>query len=212
MVSTSGAEVLLVSGTPFETDGSWNGKSIVIADPRTGSDGRYTIASVADATRLTLTSSAGTRSGLQYGLRPTAEKWTGLVYDTANKKVLLFQGTNGGGAAYFNETWAYDIPSRRFDLKCRGACSPPPAYVGDNTGLPALVYNPNSGKMLHHQSTGTGAPADWEYDLVTDTWNLLQSGSGPTAPTSPGTIDITMAMAGDKLVTVGKSNSVVEVG
>jgi hypothetical protein len=141
-------------------------------------------------------------------LRPTADKWAGLVYDTANRKVILFQGTNNAGTKYFNETWSYDIAARRFELKCRGACTPPPAYANTNTGIPAVVYSDALGKVLYHQTTGANAPADWEYDLTTDTWRLLQDNVGPG---SPAGIDMTMAMAGNKIVTMTKFSGVTEV-
>jgi hypothetical protein len=44
-----------------------------------------------------------------------------------------------------------------------------------------MAYNPTTGKVLYHQTSNTGAPADWQYDPVADTWTkLVSSGTGPT--------------------------------
>jgi hypothetical protein len=58
-VSTNGTTVQLVDGTPFVT-AAWDGKGITINGVS------YTIASVANVGRLTLTSSAGTQSNAAY--------------------------------------------------------------------------------------------------------------------------------------------------
>jgi hypothetical protein len=45
-----------------------------------------------------------------------------------------------------------------------------------------MAYNTTTRKILYHQSTNPGAPSDWEYDPVADTWTRLASvGSGATS-------------------------------
>jgi hypothetical protein len=59
-VNTSSSTVTWVSGTQFTTGGAWSGKQIVINLVQ------YTISSVSSATSLTLTSGAGTQTGVGY--------------------------------------------------------------------------------------------------------------------------------------------------
>jgi hypothetical protein len=61
-VSTSGTTVTWVSGTQFYTGTYWNNQSITINGTV------YTIASVSSLTSLTLTTSAGTQSGVAYSM------------------------------------------------------------------------------------------------------------------------------------------------
>jgi hypothetical protein len=119
---------------------------------------------------------------------PIGVYFTGMVYDTVTKKFIQFGGQTGGGVPQ-NQTWAYDVPSRTWTQKCQGSCSPPPAS-GATTSQPAMVYNPNTNKILFHQSTGTGSPADWQYDPVADTWTMLTStGQGPSGVDSDMAFD-----------------------
>ncbi len=117
---------------------------------------------------------------------PAGTYFTGMVYDTVTKKFIQFGGQTSAGAMQ-NQTWAYDVPTRTWTQKCLGSCTPPPAS-GVTTGQPGMAYNPNTHKILFHQSSGAGAPADWQYDPVADTWTVLSSsGQGPSG------VDIDMA-------------------
>jgi hypothetical protein len=98
----------------------------------------------------------------------------GLVYDPVTKKVLLF----GGGAS---QTWAYDIPTKTWTRKAL-ATQTPPVDTAAYWGMPAWAYNTATHRILYHQTGGTGAPADWEYDPVADTWtHLTSTGVGATS-------------------------------
>jgi hypothetical protein len=94
----------------------------------------------------------------------------GLVYDTVTKKVILF----GGG---YNQTWAYDIPTKTWTQKALNTTAPP---IDPNAywGMPSWAYNSATNRVIYHQTAGTGAPADWEYDPVADTWTRLNSIGG----------------------------------
>lgn len=61
-VNTSGTAVTLATGYNFTSDGTWNGQTVTI----NGSS--YTVANVASGTSMTLTTSAGTQSGVVFDL------------------------------------------------------------------------------------------------------------------------------------------------
>jgi hypothetical protein len=112
------------------------------------------------------------------GVQPPGVGFPGLVYDSATKKIIQFGGQTGGGIAQ-NQTWAYDVPTRRWTRKALNTTAPP-VYTGPIAPQPALAYNPTTNKVYYHQTSNSGAPADWEYDPVADTWKKLVSvGSGP---------------------------------
>jgi hypothetical protein len=110
---------------------------------------------------------------------PKATVMTAMFYDPGTKKVILYGGSTSGGITQ-NETWAYDIPTRTWTQKCQGGCvPPPPADPAMNIPMPAMVYNSATHHYLFHQVTGAGAPADWEYDPVADTWSKILSAGTP---------------------------------
>jgi hypothetical protein len=110
------------------------------------------------------------------GIRPSAVTLPGLVYDPVTKKVVLFGGMDSGLQYSFNETWVYDVPTRTWTRKALST-TPPPVYVGDSLGQPPVAYAPGA-KLYYHQTSGAGAPGDWLYDIVADTWTKLASSGG----------------------------------
>ena len=120
------------------------------------------------------------------GIQPPAIHFVGMVYDPITKKAILHGGFNSAGAIPSNETWAYDIPTRTWQQKAIGVFAPPPNSRGGHTSnLPAMAYDPIKHTILLHQVDGTGAPADWEYDPVLETWTkLVTIGGGPTGDTT----------------------------
>jgi len=112
------------------------------------------------------------------GIQPAGVAFPGMVYDTVTKKVILYGGMTGGGIAQ-NETWAYDVPTRTWTKKALQS-TPPPVYKGTIVAQPAMAYNSATNKIYYHQTSNTGAPADWLYDPVADAWTKLTS-SGPGA-------------------------------
>ena len=197
-----------VSGVQFSTDGSWNGKHLVIGTTA-GGFARYTVSAVNSATSLTLTGSPGTRTGgtAKYSPQPSGTHSPTIVYDSHRNRAILYGGRNSGTAS-FSETWFYHIPERRWELRCLTGCSPPPLHpvtVGDSR--PAMVYSPNNHKVLFHRIAVAGptyTPADYEYDPDADTWTLLQEGDGPTH-----TSDVQMAFdpVSSKLIVFTKDAS-----
>jgi len=114
------------------------------------------------------------------GTQPHGVNFPGMVYDTVTHKVLMYGGMDGSDAVSYNETWAYDVPTRTWTQKALNT-TPPPVYAGSYTAQPAMVYNSANHTIVFHQTSNTGAPADWQYDPVADTWTKLISVGGASA-------------------------------
>jgi hypothetical protein len=115
------------------------------------------------------------------GIQPPAVNFPGMVYDPVTKKVILYGGMSSGLTISYNQIWTYDVPTRTWTQRALSTTAPP-VYAGSNVAQPALAYNSSTGKVLYHQTSGAGAPADWQYDPVADTWTkLVSAGGGATA-------------------------------
>jgi hypothetical protein len=117
------------------------------------------------------------------GVMPTAgTNLPGLVYDTVNKKVILFGGYGPGPGAPASETWAYNVPTMTW-VNRTPANGPVLMYSPSNTGVigTPLTYNPNTAKtILQNPAT---VPETWSYDYPSNTWTLLcNTCSGPANP------------------------------
>ena len=110
-------------------------------------------------------------------VEPPGAAYPGMVYDTVTKKVIAFGGMNTSATTSYNQTWAYDIPTRTWARKAV-ASSPPPVYSGSWVAQPAMVYIPATNRIIYHQTSNSGAPADWEYNPVAETWTRLVSSGG----------------------------------
>ena len=184
------------AGTSFVTDGSWDGKFIILHNG--GTRVKYAIASVQSGDVLTLVEAPGSKTGWDYGLRPTARTFTAMVYDASRQKVFLYGGQANPGATWTNELWSYDVPAHRFDLLCKSGCTPPPTYAAGQYGYPAFGRI-STGKYLLHDDTSASSPGTYLYDPDTDQWSTLQTGSGPANVTIEGSA----VMAGDKMLWIG---------
>lgn len=214
-VNVSGTAVTRATGTPFVTDGSWAGKKFIVHSGGTRVD--YTIASVESADALTLTASGGTKTGWDYGLRPSASKFVGMVYDEARQVIYLHGGQNNNGTAYFGETWKYTSLSAttgRFDLQCLSDCTPPPTYgegaspAADNDGYPTFVHW--NGKYVYHDDTSASRPGNYIFDPdtgVAGKWTPIQTGEGPISFLGVGSWDGTAALADNKILWLGKTGT-----
>ncbi len=110
-------------------------------------------------------------------IQPVASMYTGIFYDAVTKKVLLYGGQTSGGVKQ-NQTWAYDVPTKTWAQKALSTTSPP--ITQDPVPEPALAYNTATNKLMYHLTVGPGAPADYQYDPVADTWTKLASTGGAT--------------------------------
>jgi Putative Ig domain len=125
------------------------------------------------------------------GIVPPGVIAPGLIYDPNTHQVIQYGGQSGTSVPQ-NQTWAYNLLTGVWTQKCLNNCTPPPPAVPP-PGVPGaqdpqvgFAYHPTRHTVLYHQSAGTNAPADWEYDPVADRWTRLQSnGGGPYIVTSP---------------------------
>jgi hypothetical protein len=121
----------------------------------------------------------------QPGGPPAGSYFPQMVYDTLTKNVIQYGGVcNSSTGVGCNQTWAYNIPTHTWTQKALNT-TPPPVYQGSQalsgTDEGSTTYNSVTHKVIYHQATNTGAPADWQYDPAADTWGLLTSlNGGPT--------------------------------
>lgn len=117
-VNTSGTAVSWVSGQTFNTTGTWNGLTIVINSIS------YVISSCASTTACTITTSAGTQSGVAYSisLAPAA------IYSDNSGTVLAnpFTASSVGQWGFYADDGAYDV---RFS----GSTLPAPFTITGNS-------------------------------------------------------------------------------
>jgi len=113
------------------------------------------------------------------GVQPPGAFFPGTLYDPVTKKVILYGGMNGGLNTAYNQIWAYDVPAKKWTQKALSTI-PPPVYSGQLAAHPGWAYNTRTGKILYRQTSNAGAPVDWQYDPVADSWTKLSSDGGPS--------------------------------
>jgi hypothetical protein len=124
-VNTSGTAVTLILGSPFITNGTWNGRTITINGVN------YVISSVASTTTLTLTTSAGTQTGVTY-LVGYASVQVGLTMsnDPQVNQIHVYR-TKDGGSVY------YELPNSPFPNTTANILD-----TSTDAGLQQLIFFP----------------------------------------------------------------------
>lgn len=120
---------------------------------------------------------------------PPGNCFNNIVYDSATHQIITMGGASCDGSTYYgNQVWAYSVYNKAWTQKCLSCSQTPPANAAGQpqvaSGIPALAYNPARHTILFHQSYGTGAPADWEYNPSTDSYVKLSTIGGFSAPSS----------------------------
>jgi hypothetical protein len=163
-----------------------------------------TVASRDSATQLTLTAGPGNGT-FSYYIAPPGNNQMSMHWDSATSRALVYGGHSAVISQYTNQTWAYSVEGKKWTQKCISPCSPPPAATTPNV---AVAYMPSPARLLYRQTTGTGAPADWEYDPVADTWTQISSsGTGPTI----SIVYMAYAEASNTLVVYGNNTTTSQV-
>ncbi len=118
--------------------------------------------------------------GSSHGI-PAGMNGAGTAWDTTSNRMYYYGGKSGSSAT--NDIFKFDPETGTWTQLCSGGCSPPPAIhdTGSEYSWVEMGFDHVASKWYHHQSSSTGSPQDWVYDVAGDTWTLLtSSGSGPT--------------------------------
>src|SRR5215472_12532896 len=133
---------------------------------------------------------------------PPARQGHQLVYDSANKRVILFGGFDATSGTYFNDLWIYSVSANTWSMVLP-AVSPP------GRRMAAMVYDPVQQRTVLFGGQGPEALADvWVLQLK-------QSAAGSSAPalTSLSPSTVTAGSPGFTLTVTGAnfaSTSVVQ--
>ncbi len=117
------------------------------------------------------------------GGTPKGANFPGLVYDSVNKKVIQFGGSDTSGIIAQNQTWAYDVPTKGWQNM--NPSNPPPAPSNNlSQSMPAMDFNTSSGLVYYHYASGgygsSGVASDFTYSYAANKWTTLGDLGGPT--------------------------------
>jgi N-acetylneuraminic acid mutarotase len=115
------------------------------------------------------------------GSTPSGRSGHTLVYDTVNKKILLFGGRGSGGDR--NDLWSYDPPTDTW-TQLMPAGGPPPTRSHH-----CAFYDPVTAKMYVFGGRHGGSSLGdlWAYDPAANTWTALTpAGDTPAARQTAG--------------------------
>ena len=98
-----------------------------------------------------------------------------IVYDPANKLMILFGGYNQSAA--LNDTWVYRCAEGRWQRR-RPPVAPPPMSAPAAAVIPGggriLVCGHDASKVkLHHQASTSAVKETWVYDVADNTWTPI---------------------------------------
>lgn len=100
----------------------------------------------------------------------------GMVYDSINKKVILFGGmrVHASSSIYFNDIWTYSVGENTWSL-IQVPEAPPPR------GAPAMAYSPDHQQVILFGGMNSLGRLDdtWAYDCSKGTWTLLETENRP---------------------------------
>src|SRR5215470_16682428 len=146
--------------------------------------------------------SSNTWTKVTPAVSPPARQGHQLVYDGANKRVILFGGFDATSGTYFNDLWIYSVTANTWSMVLP-AVSPP------GRRMAAMVYDPVQQRTVLFGGQGPEALADvWVLQLT-------QSASGTSTPalTSLSPSTVTAGSPGFTLTVTGAnfaSTSVVQ--
>ncbi|MEM4308836.1 MAG: kelch repeat-containing protein [Thermoplasmata archaeon] len=103
---------------------------------------------------------------------PSPRNGHGMVYDTVNKKVLVFGGYNTSGSTYNNETWVYDVNTNVWTKQNPAVAPLARAYF-------ASAYGNGQFFIFGGESNSGYLNDTWAYSLSTNTWSNQTTLSAP---------------------------------
>ncbi len=109
---------------------------------------------------------------LELKLQPPLRCNAPIIYDPANKVMVLFGGYHQ--AAALNDTWIYDCRKGRWERRTPNP-SPPPMFAPAAAAVPGggiLVCGFDARKVkLHHATSSSAIQETWIYDVAADKWS-----------------------------------------
>jgi hypothetical protein len=109
------------------------------------------------------------------GPAPPARALASAVFDTAERKMVVFAGQ--GVSSRLNDVWEFDLDTHAWaDVTPASGPSPFPRIT------PVSVYDPAGHRMVTWSGQGNGGTFFndvWEFDLSTDTWSEYAPTGGP---------------------------------
>ena len=112
--------------------------------------------------------------GVAGGVQPPGATYPGMVYDTATKKIIQFGGMTGGGIAQ-NQTMGLRCSDAHLEAESARHGTAASLQRADRAAARAGLQPAHRTGHLH-QTSNSGAPADWQYDPVADTWRRFVLG------------------------------------
>jgi hypothetical protein len=106
-----------------------------------------------------------------------------MFYDPSEGLTYTFGGITGGGIQR-EEVYSFNAATQTWTQRASL-----PAV--DTTNYYPQVSSDMNGKFYYHQATGTGAPSDWLYTTISNSWvRLTSAGLGPQNFAACGAVDI----------------------
>ncbi len=91
-----------------------------------------------------------------------------MVYDSINRKVVLFGGSQSYSGAAVNDIWLYDTPTRTWT-------NPNPSTKPTGLKFPPIAFDTKRGYVFYYAGQGNL----WTYSVATNTWTNLNVPGGP---------------------------------
>lgn len=168
--------VTYVSGDNFPTEMTY----ITIGGTSTTNGTLYVVASVTDSTHVVITGSL-TASAQKWFTSPPGVLSSTALYDPVTHAAYFFGGQSTNLTTNWKQAWKYVPASKKFVQVALGQTGPDVTAGAGNLNKWSVAYSSSRVMFYVHQGTGTGSPADWQYDPVNDLWTQLTSvGTGPT--------------------------------
>ncbi len=114
---------------------------------------------------------------------PTERYGSAMVYDEANKRLILFGGSEWDDTpTFYDDTWAYNYSSNAW-MEINTTNRPPSRFN------PGIAYIPDRHAVLifgGYRNPEHSLDDTWLFDVETDTWRELEPISSPTSRSDVG--------------------------
>jgi len=119
-------------------------------------------------------------------------RWSvGFVYDSVNRKFVMWGGATNTWSNTYNEVWTYDPATNAIAGPLAGSSS-----CVDDIVQPGMIFNPNKGLVMIHTTTNE----DCTYSVATQTWGTVSSNNGGPTQSCGNCDGMAYDVANDALV------------